>query len=138
MYTDPTSCRTGAHVERSSQSNGGSPERDPTRTGRPRASSRFTTLRPVLLVPPRTSTVFASCASCVSIFCSFYAVRFTIAKNIPSSRTARHRPKDGAGGGAGGGYLSPPGRLQERGTAGALSNGFSRRLHYDSPEQVRV
>src|SRR5215207_7906283 len=58
---------------RSSQSNGGSPEREPPRTGMPRAVSRSTTLRPVLPVPPRTSVVFVSCAFSVSMFSSFYA-----------------------------------------------------------------
>ena len=44
----------GGHVSRSSQSNAGVAEREPIRTGTPRASSRCATRRPVLPVPPRT------------------------------------------------------------------------------------
>src|SRR5918912_4147456 len=57
---DPTPSSTGVQVERSSQSNRGVPEREPTRTGRPRASRRSTTRRPVLPVPPSTSVGFVS------------------------------------------------------------------------------
>src|SRR5687768_3061687 len=62
MYTAPTASSAGAQVARSSQSNGGVPEREPTRTGRPRSVSRSTTRRPVLPVPPSTSVLSVSFA----------------------------------------------------------------------------
>src|SRR5262249_60369632 len=54
--------RAGAQVERSSQSNGGEPDREPTRIGRPRSVRRSATRRPVLPVPPRTRVVFSEFA----------------------------------------------------------------------------
>src|SRR5215212_6139496 len=99
MYTDSTSRSAGTHVASSSQSNGGSPEREATRTGMPRASSRSTTRRPVLPVPPRTSVTFFSCVLSGSIIFSFDAVRFTLVRNIPPGRVERHPPKGRLGGG---------------------------------------
>jgi hypothetical protein len=65
-------------VVSSSQSNGGSPEREPTRAGNPRAASRSATRRPVLPVPPTTNVVLSwvfpasiSRTFSVSIACSF-------------------------------------------------------------------
>ena len=55
----PTPSSAGAQVERTSQSNGGSPEREPIRTGNPRAVNRSTARRPVFPVPPVTSVGFA-------------------------------------------------------------------------------
>src|ERR671910_587819 len=52
MYAAPAPSRASAHVERSSQSNAGVPEREPIRTGTPRAVRRSATRRPVLPVPP--------------------------------------------------------------------------------------
>src|SRR5512145_1544036 len=63
MYTDPTPRNAGSQVVGFSQSKGGSPDREPTRTGRPRPLSRATTRRPVLPVPPRTSVVVFLIAS---------------------------------------------------------------------------
>src|SRR5215208_6828462 len=98
MYTDSTSRSAGTHVASSSQSNGGSPEREPTRTGMPRASSRSTTRRPVLPVPPRTSVTFFSCELSASIIFSFDAVCFTLLRNITPGRVEGHPPKGGLGG----------------------------------------
>jgi hypothetical protein len=55
MYAASMSRSAGAQVARSSQSNGGAPEREPIRVGTPRAISSSATRRPVLPVPPRTS-----------------------------------------------------------------------------------
>ena len=40
MYAARAPCSAGAQVARSSQSKGGSPEREPTRTGTPRSERR--------------------------------------------------------------------------------------------------
>src|SRR3712207_291697 len=121
MYTDPTLCSAGAHVASSSQSNGGSPEREPTRTGSPRSSSRSTTLRPVLPVPPRTSVVVFLCP--FSIIFSFDAVGSTLPGNLRPGRVERHPPKGGSGGrrSACSGYHRPPGQ-RIRQTPGGLRN----------------
>ena len=66
MYAARTPCSAGAHVAWSSQSNGGSAEREPTRVGMPRAVSRSTIRRPVLPVPPRTRIGLRGLACCRS------------------------------------------------------------------------
>jgi transcriptional regulator with XRE-family HTH domain len=55
-YAAPTPRSAASQVLRSSQSNGGSARRDPSRTGTPAARSRAAMRRPVLPVAPVTST----------------------------------------------------------------------------------
>jgi hypothetical protein len=57
----------GTQVSRSSQSNGGVPEREPTRVATPRAASRSATRLPVLPVPPSTSVAGFSPVSSVMV-----------------------------------------------------------------------
>src|SRR6516162_8181311 len=79
MYTDPTPSSAAAQVDGSSQSNGGWPEREPTRAGTPCAVSRCTTRRPVLPVPPTTSVWFA-----------WYVLPIMMAPSGPVESSCRH------------------------------------------------
>ena len=66
METAPTSRHADAHVARSSQSQGGTPEQEPTLTRTRRVMSRAVTRRPVLPVLPSTSVAFMPCALCIT------------------------------------------------------------------------
>ena len=66
-YAARVPCRAGVQVAWSSQSNGGSAEREPIRVGMPRAVSRSTTRWPVLPVPPSTRIGLVSCVLSVIV-----------------------------------------------------------------------
>src|SRR5215218_7142940 len=72
MYADSTPSNAGAHVSGFSQSNGGAPDREPIRTGTPRATSRSATRRPVLPVPPITNVVASLLLFCIPISNSLF------------------------------------------------------------------
>ena len=81
MYAAEVPRSAGAQVRRSSQSNGGSPLREPIRTGSPRSRSRAATLLPVLPLPPSTRIGACIVSSFSSVSCtpsSLRAARTTV------------------------------------------------------------